>query len=180
MALPVAPALVEEVGALTPSLFNLPDQNSLDGLVRRFVERSDAWMQAHMGGAYGLSSPSWAPVLQEEGQIYLTLEKLADVLRAEKTYGTHFPYMSEETGAYERLITTDWGAEALKALDTWVTVEIIGAGAESKGFARPRFNVSINDYPVNDSGIDPVTIQYSAELDFARGISNQDIGTLRR
>lgn len=181
MPVPTAINLIEEVGALTPSLFNLPDQPSLDALVTRMRDRADAWMQAHLGAFYGITTPTYAPVLQEEGELYLTLEKIADVLKAEKTYGTHYPYMSEDSPAYERLITTDWGERALVALDTWITVELsTTAGGAGRGFAKPRFLTSINDYPVNDGNIDPVTVQYSAELDFSRGLSVPDIGTVRR
>src|SRR6266513_4966913 len=101
MALPVAVGLIEEAGGLTPALFNMTDQTTLDAFVTRFRDRADAWMAGHMGPFYNLLTPSWAPILQEEGQIYLTLEKLSATLKSLKTQGTHFPYVQEYSQAFQ-------------------------------------------------------------------------------
>jgi hypothetical protein len=176
MPLPVLASLVEEAAGLTPSLFNMPDQPTLDAFVGRFINRADAWMQGHMLGNYNLLTPSWAPVLQEEGQIYLALEKLSSVLKSLKTQGTHFPYVQEDSPAFQVLIETDWGKLAMAALDLWVTVEEIGP---EKQFALPQLLVTDGIEPLRDN-IEPMTSIYSEELDFARGISIPDIGTVRR
>jgi len=176
MPIPVAVGLIEEAAGLTPSLFNMPDQPTLDAFVTRFRDRSDAWMQGHMGANYGLLAPSWAPVLQEEGQIYLTLEKLTAVLKSLKTQGTHFPYVQEDSPAFQTLIETDWGKLAMEALDLWVTVETIGPNKE---FAMPLFLVTDGIEPFRQF-VEPMISQYEEELAFARGIAIPEIGTLRR
>jgi hypothetical protein len=177
MALPVAPGLVEEAAGLTFLLFNMPDQPTLDAYVGRFVARADAWMQGHMGSNYNLTSPAWAATLQEEGQIYLTLEKLSGALRSLKVQGTHFPYVQEDSPAFQSLIETDWGQLAMASLDLWVTVETI-----NRNFARPLFLTS-QAIPLNsadDNGLDPLTVQYERELAEARGLGISDVGTIRR
>jgi hypothetical protein len=180
MPVPVTATLVEETAGLTPSLFNfmsgnpVTDQANLDALIGRMIARADAWMQGHMLGFYGLTSPAWAPVLQEEGQIYLTLEKLSALLKSLKTQGTHFPYVQEDSPAFQTLIETDWGERAMAALDLWVTIEISG----NRAFASPVMVLTDPICPWRD--LEPMSSQYSSELDFARGISNPDIGTLRR
>lgn len=177
MALPVAASLVEEAAGLTPSLFNMADQPTLDAYVGRFVARADAWMQGHMGSNYNLLTPAWAPVLQEEGQIYLALEKLSGALRSLKVQGTHFPYVQEDSPAFQSLIETDWGQLAIDALDLWVTVETI-----NRNFALPLFLTS-QPIPLNSddsNGLDPLTVQYERELAEARGLGIADVGTIRR
>src|SRR5260370_1113939 len=151
MPLPVAVNLVEEAAGLTPELFNMPNQATLDTFVTRFSLRADAWMQGHMGGNYNLLTPAWAPVLQEEGQIYLTLERLTAHLKSLKTMGTHGFYISEDAAAYQVLIETDWGKLALQALDLWVTVEQIG---ESRAFALPVFTITSTIHPNTDAPLD--------------------------
>jgi len=177
MPLPVSPSLVEEAAGLTPSLFNLPDQASLDAFVARFAARADAWMQGHMGPSnYNLTTPAWAAILQEEGAVYLTLEKLSSVLKSLKTQGTHFEVMSEDSPAYQTLIETDWGKLAMEALDLWVTVETIGPNKE---FAMPLFLVTDGIEPFRQF-VEPMISQYEEELAFARGIAIPEIGTVRR
>jgi len=176
MALPVVVGLIEEVGGLTPSLFNMPDQTTLDAFVTRFRDRADAWMQGHMLAYYNLVSPAWAAVLQEEGQIYLTLEKLSATLKSLKTQGTHFPYVQEDSPAFQTLIETDWGERAIAALDLWVTPEIGG----TRAFALPLFLITTGIDRAEEADLETMSEQYSEELDFARGLSVADIGTVRR
>ncbi len=177
MPLPVAVSLVEETAGLTPSLFNMPDQPTLDAFVTRFRDRADAWMQGHMGTQfYNLLTPVWAPVLQEEGQIYLTLEKLSATLKSLKTQGTHFPYVQEDSPAFQTLIETDWGERAIAALDLWVTPEIGG----TRAFALPLFLVTTGIDRAEEQDLETMSEQYSEQLDFARGLSVSDIGTVRR
>jgi hypothetical protein len=181
MPLPAAVQLIEEAGALTPNLFNIntgnptTDQANLDALVTRMRDRADAWMAGHLGANYGLTSPAYAPVLQEEGQIYLTLEKLTAILKAEKTYGTWYPLNSEDSVAYQTLIDTDWGERAMAALDLWVTAEVAG-----KGFALPVFLATDGIERAFGQGVEPFEVQLEEELAWARGISNPTIGTVRR
>lgn len=182
MPLPVAVGLVEETAGLTPSLFNfmtgnlVTDQANLDVLVLRMVVRADAWMQGHMGGSYNIVNPAWAASLQEEGQIYLALEKLSGVLRSLKTQGTHFPYMQEDSPAFQNLIETDWGQLAVAALDLWVTPEV----SANRAFAMPQLLIAGQFEPATDPTFETMSQQYSEELDFARSLHNPDIGTLRR
>jgi hypothetical protein len=164
------PSEVEEMGALFPALFNLPDQPSLDALVQRCINRADAWMQGHMGANYNLILFPWQIIAQNEGQIYLTLVRLAGLLKAEKTYGTHQDFISEDASSYERLISTDWDQMATDALDLWVTVE----RDTPVGFAMPTFGYSqpVPLVPYDDSGptgLDPREIQYEEALSEARG-----------
>lgn len=176
MALPVTPDLVEEVGALTPSLLRLADQTALDTFVNRYVARADAWMQAHMGGSYNLTAPAAYAVLQEEGQIYLTLERISGILKSMRVEGTHFPYMQEESAAFQRLIEENWGQLAIASLDLWVTPEV----AANQAFAMPLFLVTDPVDPTTDNSITPFSTQLSEELDFVRGFSVPDVGTVRR
>lgn len=179
MALPTTPANVEQMAGLTNLLFNLADQSSLDALVTVCITRADAWMQGHMGGNYNLLTPAWAPILQEEGQIYLALEKLSAILRSQKVTGTHFAFVSEDSGAYQNLIETDWGERAIAALDLWVTVEV----AATRAFAMPVFSATPGVGPADfadDTTFDSISQQYSNELDWARGVVNGDIGTVTR
>lgn len=178
MALPVDPSTVEKLGGLFPALFNLPDQGSLDLKVREAILDADAWMQLHMGANYNLLDTASAR-LQARGQACLALEYLVDTLKSQKVFGTHYPFVSEESPEYQTLIDLNWGEKALQALDTWVTVELGGA----RGFAMPQLLVSGGFGPKEkllDNTFDPMTVQYSAENDFARGINNPDIGTVRR
>jgi hypothetical protein len=174
---PPTVAEVEQLGGLFYQLFFFPDQPTLDSFVASAIAYADAWMQGHMGGNYNLQVPSWAPVLQRRGQAMLALESIVDTLKANKAYGAHYPLFSEDTPAYENLITNDWGQKAMQALDLWVTVEQIG-----KGFAMPLFLLS-NPIPLNSddsNGLDPLTIQYERELAEARGLGISDVGTIRR
>lgn len=171
------PAEVEAMGALTPSLFNLPDQTSLDTLVQTAIDRADAWMQGHMGANYNLTQFTWQPTLQKEGQIYLALEKLCDLLKAQKIYGTHFPYMSEDSPAYEALIDNEWGVRGMAALDLWVTIE-----SATRHFALPLLLTSspLIENDVLNPGLDPLAVQYAELLDRARGLGVPDVGSVRR
>jgi len=175
---PVTPAQVEQVGALTPNLFNLPDQTSLDTFIQGSIDFADAWMQGHMGANYGLTQFAWQIELQTRGQIYLALEAACDTVKAEKVYGTHFPYMSEESPNYEALINNEWGVRAMQALDLWVTVEQAGTAA----FALPIFMTSspLIENEIQNPAMMPLSVLYSELLDRARGLANPDIGTIRR
>ncbi len=168
---------VESVGALTPQLLLLADQTALDAFVDFAISGSDAWMADHMGSNYNLTQFAWQVTQQQNGQIYLTLERITDTLKARKTYGTHFPYMEEETGSFERLILIDWGQRAMECLDRWVTVEQI-----NRSFALPLFQTGqpIPETDAEGNGLDLLSIFYSGLLDRARGQVNPDVGTLRR
>src|SRR5436305_12506599 len=130
----ITPAEVEAIGARTPALFQVAAKTALDTLVRSAIDYADAWFQGHSGLNYGLTVPSWAPVIQRRGVMYLALEALTDTLKARKIYGTHAPYMSEDSPAYEALIDNEWGQRGREALDLWITVEKQGTG-----FALPYF-----------------------------------------
>ncbi len=171
------PDQVIKVGALSPELFNLPDQPSMESLVGFAITGVDAWMQDHMGGNYNLTQFPWQIVQQQNGQMYLALERLTDTLKAEKTYGSHEFYISEDSGGYERLIMVNWGQRAMECLDRWVTIEQI-----SRNFAMPIFSTyrPIPEVDDESSGLDPLSAFYTGLLDRARGIANPDLGTVRR
>lgn len=175
MALPVTAAYVRQFAALDRELFNMPTEADVDAFVTEAILDADAWMQKHMGGSYNLADTPSARI-QARAQAMIALEYITDRLKAERAWGTHYSYVSEEGSRIQALIDLNWGERAIDELSLWVTV-VVGA---ARTFAKPRFLTSINDYPVNDSNIDPVTVQYSAELDFARGISVPDVGTVRR
>jgi len=181
MALPVTPAFVESVGALFPQLFNFntgvpaTDQANLDAFVLEAINDADAWMQIHMGGNYNLLDAPSAR-LQAKGQACLALEDIYATLKTEKVLGSNYPIWSEEGPSYQQLIDLNWGERALVYLDTWVTVEV---GA-TRAFAMPQFLVTQGIDTSIDQTIESMTQQYSEELDFARGISNPDLGTVRR
>src|SRR5436190_7503628 len=105
----ITPAEVEIIGMLTPAMFFVPDQTSLDTLVQSAIDYADAWVQGHAGSNYGLTTPSWVPILQRRGVMYLALEALTDMVKARKVYGTQYAYDSEDSEAYERLIDNEWG-----------------------------------------------------------------------
>jgi len=130
-----------------------------------------------MGANYGLTEFTWQVNLQRRGQIYLALEAICDTIKARKIYGTHAPYMSEDSPAYEALIENEWGQRAMVALDLWVTVE-----RASRAFAMPLFLTSspIPEIEQEGNGLDPLTTLYSELLDRARGISNADVGSIKR
>lgn len=168
---------VEQTGALTPSLFNFPDQTTLDTFVQDAINYADAWLVVHLGAFYGLNSPAAYAVLQERGERYIALETIVKTLEQEKVFGTHFPYMSEESANYSRLIDTDWGEEALKALDLWLTIEQI-----NRNFAKPIFGLSspIVETAAPLTGLDPLELQYADLLDRARGLSIGSLGSVTR
>jgi len=174
---PVTPLEVEQIGALFPNLFNFPDQTTLDTFVQGAIDYADGWMIGHMGPNYGLSLP-WQVELQRRGQMYLALEAICDTIKAEKIYGTHFAYLSEESPSYAELITNEWGVRAMASLDLWVTVEDVAGGA----FALPVFMTSspLIENEIQNPALAPLSVLYSELLDRARGIANPDIGTIRR
>jgi hypothetical protein len=108
--------------------------------------------------------------------MYLALEAITDTLKAEKIYGTHFAYMSEDSPAYEALIANEWGVKAMQSLDIWVTVE-----TAASHFAMPLFLTSVplieNEW--QNTALSPLSVLYSELLDRARGMSNPDIGSIR-
>jgi hypothetical protein len=173
----ITPAEVEAIGALTYKLFLVADQAALDVLVQSAIDYADAWFQGHSGSNYGITSPAWVPVLQRRGVMYLALEALCDTLKAEKIYGTHFPYMSEDSPAYEALIDNEWGQRAKEALDLWITVETGGAGAA--GFALPYFGITDPVPLIEDqtNGLESLKVLYEQLLAHARGRVNPVIGT---
>jgi hypothetical protein len=176
MPLPVTPAYLNQIafGILTPELFNLPHQAALDILLTQAILDADAWMVLHLAQNYNLpDAPSQR--LQQRGQAMLAMEYCVDVLKTLKVLGKHADYISEESPEYQALIDLNWGERAMQALDTWVTVELGG----NRAFALPQLLVTDGIEPLRDQ-IEPMTSQYSEELDFARGISNPDIGTVRR
>lgn len=170
-------AEVKEVGALTPTLFDLADASALDLYVNKAIVRADAWMQGHLGAFYNLTTYQWQIDLQKEGQIYLSLQRLTETLKAQKTYGTHASYISEEMASYERLIETDWAERAKAALDLWTTVENLGSS-----FAKPVFLVT-DPVPIiedDTNGLDPLNLLLEEQLARARGMSNPELGTVFR
>jgi hypothetical protein len=173
---PVLPSEVEAIGALTPQIFVLPDQPSLDTFVQSSIDFADAWMQGHMGSNYGLTDAAWKVNLQRRGQIYLALEALCDTVKAEKVYGTHFAYISEESPQYEALINNEWGVRAMQALDLWVTVE-----TGSTAFALPLFLTSapLIENEIENPAVKPLATLYGELLDRARGIVRPEIGSVR-
>lgn len=175
---PVTPAEVESIGALTPQLLQVADQTSLDTFVQAAIDFADAWMQAHLGTAnYGLTQFTWQVELQRRGQMYLALEAITDTLKARKIYGTHSPYMSEESPAYEALIDNEWGIRGIQCLDLWVTLE-----SATRHFALPIFATSapINETDAPGTGLDPLELQYADLLDRARGLSIGSLGSVTR
>lgn len=174
---PVTPLEVETLGALTPNLFQLTLQADLDAIVQSAIDYADAWMQGHMGSNYGLTDEAWQVTLQRRGQMYLSLESLCDTIKAEKIYGKHYPFMSEESASYEALIENEWGQRAIQSLDLWVTVEQL-----NKAFHLPIFSTSaaLIENSIENPAIETLSLQYAKILDRARGIVNPDIGTVRR
>ena len=172
---PVTPAEVEAVGALTYRLFLVADQAALDVLVQAHIDYADAWMQGHMGANYGLAQYSWQVELQRRGQMYLALEAITDTLKAQKIYGTHFPYMSEDSPAYEALIDNEWAQRAKEALDLWITVEQQGTA----GFAMPYFGITDPVPLIEDqtNGLESLKVLYEQLLAHSRGRVNPIIGT---
>lgn len=177
LAPPVTPQEVEDIGALTPALFQLADQASLDTFVQAAIDASDDWMQGHLGASYGLAQFDWQVGLQRRGQMYLALEKLTDTVKARKIYGTHAPYMSEDSPAYEALIDNEWGIRAMEMLDLWVTVE-----SPTRHFAMPLLLTSspLIENEIQNPAITPLSTLYSELLDRARGIPDPDVGSIRR
>jgi hypothetical protein len=172
---PVTPMDVEQVGALRYELFNLPDQPTMLAFLQGAIDYADAWMQGHMGANYGLSQYTWQVDLQRRGQIYLALEAVCDTLKAEKIYGTHFAYMSEESASYEALIDNEWGQRAKEALDLWITVEQQG----KPGFAMPYFGIT-EPVPILEdcsNGLESLKVLYEQLLAHSRGRVNPAIGT---
>ncbi len=168
---------VESVGALTFTLLQLVDQPTLDTFVDFAIAGADAWMQDKMGGNYNLTQFSWQVTQQQNGQIFLSLERISDTLKARKTYGTHSPYMSEDSPGFENLIMVNWGQRAMECLDRWVTVEQI-----NRNFAMPIFQVG-QPIPETDStcnGLESLSAFYSGLLDRARSQSNPDLQTVSR
>lgn len=168
---------VVRVGALSNELFNLPDQPSFEALVAFAIQGADAWMQDKMGGNYNLTQFQWQVIQQQNGQIYLTLERLTDTLKAEKTYGSHEFYISEDSSGYERLIMVNWGQRAMECLDRWTTVEQI-----NRNFAFPLLLLStpIPETDATNNGLDSLDVFYAGLLDRARGASTADIATVAR
>jgi hypothetical protein len=162
---------------LTPAMFFVPDQPSLDALVQSAIDYADAWVAGHAGQNYGLTTPSWVPILQRRGVMYLALEALTDMVKARKVYGTQYAYDSEDSEAYERLIDNEWGQRGREALDIWLTVETQGTG-----FALPYFGITEPVPLVEDgtNGLDSLIVLYEEILARARGFSNLDTGTVIR
>jgi hypothetical protein len=173
----ITPAEVESIGMLTPAMFFVPDQASLDALVQSAIDYGDAWLQGHAGAFYGIQTEAWMPVLQRRGVMYLALEALTDMLKARKIYGTQYAYDSEESASYEALIDNEWGQKAREALDLWLTVETQGTG-----FALPYFGITEPVPLVEDgtNGLDSLIVLYEEILARARGFSNLDTGTVIR
>jgi len=172
----IVPAEVEELGMLTPALFLVPDQASLDAIVQKAIDYGDAWFEGHAGNNYGILTPAWVPVLQRRGVMYLALEALGDMVKARKIYGVHYAYDSEESPAYEALIDNEWGARAREALDVWITVEQAGSG-----FALPYFGITQPVPLVEDetNGLEPLSLLYEEILSRSRGLSLPSVGTVR-
>lgn len=158
---------------LTPAMFFVPDQTALDAIVQSAIDYGDAWLQGHAGSNYGITTPSWVPVLQRRGVMYLALEALTDMLKARKIYGTQYAYDSEESASYEALIDNEWGQKARESLDIWLTVETQGTG-----FALPYFGITESVPIVEDgtNGLEALNVLYEEILARARGLSTADVG----
>lgn len=169
----ITPQEVSDIGALTPALFQVADTTALNALIQSALDYADGWFQGHSGANYGILTPAWVPVLQRRGVIYLALEALTDTLKARKIYGTHSPYMSEDSPAYEALIDNEWGQRAREALDLWLTIETQGTG-----FALPYFGITEPVPIVEDgtNGLEPLNVLYEELLARARGLSTADVG----
>lgn len=173
----ITTAEVKALGSLTPSLFLVADSTALDTIVQSAIDYADAWFQGHSGANYGLTTPAWVPVLQRRGVMYLALKALGDTLKAQKIYGTHAPYMSEDSPAYEALIDNEWGIRASEALDLWLTIETKGTG-----FAKPFFGITDPTPIIEDdtNGLDALNVLYEEVLARSRGMSNPELGTVLR
>ena len=176
MALPITPEIMNTVvfNILTPELFNQPHQAALDALLMEAILDADAWMVLHLGQNYNLPDAASAR-LQARGEALIAMEYAIAALKTLKVLGKHEDYISEDSAAYQTLIEGNWGEQALQALDTWVTVEMGG----NRAFALPQLLVTEGIEPGRDS-VEPLSQQYSEQLDWARGLSDPDIGTLRR
>lgn len=173
----ITTAEVKALGSLTPSLFLVADSASLDTIVQASIDYADARFASLAGDNYGLTTPTWAPVLQRRGVMYLALAALGDTLKAQKIYGTHAPYQSEDSPAYEALIDNEWLARAKEALERWVTLD--GPGT---GFAKPVFLVTDPTPIIEDdtNGLDALNVLYEEVLARSRGRSNPELGTVFR
>lgn len=170
-------AAVESTGALTPQLFNFPDQPTLDTFVLDAIVFADSWMQGFMKSNYNLQQFAWQVVLQERGQRFLALETIVKTLQQEKVVGEHYEYIAEASDAYSRLANVDWGTAAIQALSLWVTTE-----SSTHNFAAPVFLLSpaIPETDATNNGLDPLDSFYAGILDRARGGSTADIATVAR
>lgn len=171
----ITPGEVKTIGMLTYPMFLVADDAALDTIVQAAIDYADAWFQGHSGSNYGLTTPTWVPVLQRRGVMYLALEALGDMVKARKIYGTQFAYDSEESPAYEALIENEWGQRAREALDLWITVEKQGTG-----FALPVFLITDPTPILEDdtNGLDSLNVLYEEVLTRSRGRSNPELGTV--
>ena len=163
--------------SLIPELFDFTGvdaETDLEAIVTTAIDDADAWMQAYMGDNYGLTGPGEARV-QAKAQQYLAASYLMDTLAFKKVVGTHFPYVSEESSEYERLIV-EFEEKARGLLAKWVTIEVSGSGSGGgAAFAAPVF-VTGPGIAVGDSDSEDVLMQ--AIADRARGFAKPSFGTV--
>lgn len=132
-------------GALSYELFNLSTQAALDALVAQKQLVATGWLQRRTPNFYA-STDAQVLALLGQAESYFTLHLLIPILRAQKVYGTHRQYISEESGAYDQLVETDYRAMAVELLDEFAVTDDRDAP-----FAAPVFLSTASIDPLADT-----------------------------
>lgn len=143
---------------LAYQLFRLPDEPALEALIEDEITLASAYLTSKAGTEYTQTADTDQQALFRRAEAYFVLIQLVEPLKARKVFGTHAPYDSEESLAYERLIDTEWQAKFemlvgnFVADDTPTTPFSLGAFRTTEPFDR------LTD-------IDSVTVQNQRRLD---------------
>lgn len=150
MAVKATSTLVRQLGGLNDSgaynLFRVADDAALNTFIDAQIAVASAWLSL-TAPTYYASTDASIDLVFKQAEAYITLQYLADALKARKVFGTHFPYDSEESSSYAQLIDVEWEARAETLLSRFVTLD-----TAANPIAFPYFGTSsVIDYTNVDS-----------------------------
>lgn len=137
MALATA-ALVREVGGIDDDaayrLFVVASDTALNALVTARLAIASAWLRTRAPNDYD-NGDADTDALFTHAEALLTMHFLAETLKARKVYGTHFPYDSEDSDSYAKLIDVEWMHQVEELVGPFLAVTV----GDEKPFAAPVF-----------------------------------------
>ncbi len=165
MAVKATSTLVRQLGGLNDAsaylLFSVASDAALNTFIDEQIAVASAWLSLTAPTYYASADASIGLVFKQ-AEAYITLQYLADALKARKVYGTHAPFDSEDASSYAQMIDVEWETRAETLLSRFTTLD-----TAARPIALPVFSVGpvVNRY--TDSTLESIEQELTELTDLA-------------